>query len=134
MTHKRQKQRFGSRDGFTMIEIILVVIIIGILATTVGPKLVGKTENAKISKAYATINTIGVALAEYEMVNGTYPSTLEGLLDESKGGPFLDSNYVPKDPWGSPFSYVSPGSNNKHKFDLSCTSGKGVSINNWEER
>ena len=131
---KQRKPRFGSRAGFTMIEIILVVIIIGILATTVGPKLVGKTESAKISKAYATINTISVGLAEYEMVNGTYPTTLEGLLDESKGGPFLDSNYVPKDPWGNAFTYTTPGANNKHKFDLSCTSGKGVSINNWEQR
>ncbi len=134
MNENSKKRRFGSRSGFTMIEIILVVIIIGILATTVGPKLVGRTEQAKISKAYSTINTVGMALAEYEMVNGTYPTTLDGLLDESKGGPFLQSNFVPKDPWDQPFTYVAPGSNNKHTFDLSCTSSKGVTINNWEQK
>lgn len=129
-----KKSRFGSRSGFTMIEIILVVIIIGILATTVGPRLVGRTEQAKISKAHQTINTLSMAIAEYEMMNGTYPNSLDNLLDESKGGPFLQQNFVPKSPWDQPFSYVAPGANNKHSFDLSCSSSKGESINNWEQK
>jgi general secretion pathway protein G len=76
---------------------------------------------------------ISSALAIYEMNNGNYPASLDGLLDESKEGfPFLDSSKVPTDPWDKPFTYQTPGSHNKHKFDLSCTSPNGTEVNNWD--
>ncbi len=74
-----------------------------------------------------------MAIQEYEMMNGTYPSSLDALLDSSKQGyPFLSKQVVPKDPWGNPYNYAAPGSHNPYGYDLSCTSPKGKVINNWE--
>lgn len=130
--NKDNRRKHLKKSGFTLIEIILVVVIIGILASIAVPRMGGRTEQAKISKAKQTINTLSMAVQEYEMMNGNYPSSLDGLLDESKGGPFLERKVVPQDPWEKPFVYSAPGSHNTHTFDLSCTSAKGKVINNWE--
>ncbi|MBT8041974.1 MAG: prepilin-type N-terminal cleavage/methylation domain-containing protein [Kiritimatiellales bacterium] len=132
MKKTKKDKHLSKRSGFTLIEIILVVVIIGILAGIAIPRMGGRTEQAKISKAKQTINTLSMAIQEYEMMNGNYPSSLDGLLDESKGGPFLEKKVVPMDPWEKPFVYAAPGSRNTHTFDLSCTSAKGMVINNWE--
>jgi general secretion pathway protein G len=132
MENKKQDKHLSKRSGFTLIEIILVVVIIGILAGIGIPKLGGKSDKAKIAQAQGNIQMLGMAIREYEIINGDYPSSLEGLLDESKGGPFLEKKVIPTDPWGTPYVYAAPGSHNNHTFDLSCTSSKGVSINNWE--
>ena len=58
--------------------------------------------------------------------------TLEQLLDESKGGPYMEKKAIPTDPWDKPFTFAAPGSHNTHTFDLSCTSPKGTVVNNWE--
>ena len=121
-----------NKAGFTLIEIILVVVIIGILAGIGLPRLGGKSDQAKIAQAQGNINMLSSAIIEYEILNGTYPTTLDGLLDSAKGGPFLAKKNIPMDPWGKPYSYAAPGANNTHMFDLSCTSPKGVTINNWE--
>jgi general secretion pathway protein G len=128
----RKQQHKKSKAGFTLIEIILVVVIIGILAGIGIPKLGGKSDKAKIAQAQGNINMLSTAIIEYEIINGDYPTSLEGLLDESKGGPFLGKKSIPTDPWDKPYAYAAPGANNTHMFDLSCTSPKGVSINNWE--
>ncbi len=132
MNKTKKDKHLSKRSGFTLIEIILVVVIIGILAGIAVPRMGGRTEQAKISKAKQTINTLSMAIQEYEMMNGNYPSSLDGLLDESKGGPFLEKKVVPTDPWEKPFVFSAPGSHNTHTFDLSCTTAKGVVINNWE--
>ncbi|MEN7972787.1 MAG: type II secretion system protein GspG [Verrucomicrobiota bacterium] len=130
---KAEKRINRRRSGFTLIEILLVVVIIGILAGIGIPAISGKSEKAKIAQAKANITAVSSALAIYEMNNGTYPSGLDGLLDSSKDGyPFLDKRTVPMDPWGKPFNYQNPGANNTHKFDLSCTTPKGIVVNNWE--
>ena len=128
MTPNKHKKR----SGFTMIEILLVVVIIGILAGIAIPRMGGKTEKAKISQATANITALGMAIQEYEMMNGNYPPSLDGLLDESKGGPFMEKKSIPTDPWEKPFTYTAPGSHNTHTFDLSCTTPKGDVVNNWE--
>ena len=128
----RKLQPKKSKAGFTLIEIILVVVIIGILAGIGIPKLGGKSDKAKIAQAQGNINMLSTAIIEYEIINGDYPTSLEGLLDESKGGPFLGKKTIPTDPWDKPYTYAAPGANNTHMFDLSCTSPKGISINNWE--
>lgn len=132
MENKKQDKHLSKRSGFTLIEIILVVVIIGILAGIGIPKLGGKSDKAKMAQAQGNIQMLGMAIREYEIMNGDYPTSLDGLLDESKGGPFLEKKSVPTDPWSVPYVYAAPGSYNNHTFDLSCTSPKGVNINNWE--
>jgi general secretion pathway protein G len=118
--------------GFTMVEVLLVVVIIGIIASIGIPRVAGRTEKARISKAAATINLYSTALSTYEMEKGTYPASLEELKQESDdGSPYMER--LKMDPWGKPFTYVSPGANNRYSYDLSTTSAKGESINNWED-
>ena len=131
MKKKEQNSHLSRRSGFTLIEIILVVVIIGILAGIAIPKLGGKSEKAMIAQAQANITSIGMAIQEYEIMNGDYPSSLDGLLDESKGGPYMEKKVIPTDPWGNPYQYAAPGSHNTHTFDLSCTHNDIV-VNNWE--
>lgn len=131
MNKEKENRHLSKRSGFTLIEIILVVVIIGILAGIAIPKLGGKSEKAMIAQAQANITALSMAIQEYEIMNGDYPSSLEGLLDESKGGPFMEKKVIPVDPWGNPYQYAAPGSHNTHTFDLSCTHNDIV-VNNWE--
>ena len=132
MKNKKHDKHLNKKSGFTLIEIILVVVIIGILAGIAIPRMGGKTEKAQISQAKSNIAALSMAIQEFEMMNGNYPSSLEELLEESKGGPYMEKKAIPKDPWGTPFTYAAPGSHNNHTFDLSCTSRKGILVNNWE--
>lgn len=131
MNRKEKNRHLSKRSGFTLIEIILVVVIIGILAGIAIPKLGGKSEKAMIAQAQANITAVGMAIQEYEIMNGDYPESLDALLDESKGGPFMEKKVIPTDPWGNPYQYAAPGSHNTHTFDLSCTHNDIV-VNNWE--
>jgi general secretion pathway protein G len=131
MKKKEQTDHLSKRSGFTLIEIILVVVIIGILAGIAIPKLGGKSEKAMIAQAQANITALSMAIQEYEIMNGDYPSSLDALLDESKGGPYMEKKVIPTDPWGNPYQYAAPGSHNTHTFDLSCTHNDVV-VNNWE--
>ena len=132
MKNRKHNHHLSKKSGFTLIEIILVVVIIGILAGIAIPRMGGKTEKANISQAKSNIEALSMAISEYEMMNGTYPSSLDQLLDESKGGPYMQKKSIPTDPWGKPFTYAAPGSHNNHAFDLSCTSPKGTVVNNWD--
>jgi len=132
MKNRRHEKHLGKKSGFTLIEIILVVVIIGILAGIAIPRMGGKTEKAKISQAKSNVVALGMAIQEFEMMNGDYPTSLDQLLDESKGGPYMEKKSIPTDPWDKPFIYAAPGSHNNHTFDLSCTSPKGTVVNNWE--
>ena len=131
MKKKSQTNHLSKRSGFTLIEIILVVVIIGILAGIAIPRMGGKTEKAKIAAARSNVQSIGMGIQEYEIMNGEYPSSLDALLDESKGGPFMEKKSIPLDPWGNPFVYAVPGARNTHTFDLS-SSGHEEEVNNWE--
>ena len=134
MDHKKQNKHLRKKSGFTLIEVILVIVIISILSGVFlkGLKIGGKTDQAKKAKAIATISTLSAAVQEYEIMNGAYPSSLEGLLDESKGGPYLQQKIIPKSPWDTSYSFSAPGANNSHTFDLSTTAPDGTVINNWE--
>ena len=110
---KREKRR---ENGFTLIEILVVVIIIGMLAALVGPRLFGKVGTAKLSAAKAQIELFGTALDTFRLDVGKYPTTEEGLKAlrekpsgvEGWNGPYLPKE-IPLDPWKKPYIYKSPG-------------------------
>ena len=140
--HKNQK-------GFTLIEIMLVVIIIGVLAAMVIPNLAGRGEQARTTAARADIESnLSASLDLYELDNGRYPTTEQGLssLVQNPGnapepvnwnGPYLKKKKIPKDPWGKDYVYVSPGVHNREGYDLSSHGPDGVEgkddIANWEQ-
>ncbi len=105
--------RAAARRAFTLIELLLVLVILAILAGIVVPKFTGQALQAKIKAAKAEISTIKTALDTYEVDNGRYPTTEEGLglLVPAK----LEK--MPVDPWGNPYVYRVPGTNGK-SYDL----------------
>ncbi len=116
------------KSGFTLIEILLVVIIISTLSAMVLPRLVGRSDQARVATAKADVQVnIPSALKLYELDNGFFPSTEQGLqalltrpgtqpLPENWNGPYLEKK--PVDPWGRPYQYLSPGVNRPHDYDL----------------
>jgi len=136
--------------GFTFLEIMVVVVILGILATYIAPKFMGRTDDAKIVKAKVDIGALETALKLYKLDNGKYPTTEQGIRaliekpstepvpsDWKKGG-YLDKTRIPKDPWGREYLYLSPGVHND--YDIICygadgaPGGEGINsdINSWE--
>lgn len=107
-----------SNQGFTLIEIMIVVVILGILAAIVVPRLMGRPDEARIVKAKQDIRTLESALNLYKLDNHKYPTTEEGLdalvkkpanASQWKQGGYIDR--LPKDPWNNPYQYLSPGVN-----------------------
>jgi general secretion pathway protein G len=111
-----ERRKIKREKGFTLIEILVVVIIIGLLAALVGPKLFGKVSTAKLSAAKAQIELFGTALDTFRLDVGRYPTAEEGLKAlrekppgvEGWQGPYLPKE-IPIDPWGTPYVYKSPG-------------------------
>jgi len=113
-------RRFRGQDGFTLIEIMVVILIIGLLALMVVPRLRGVADRAKRTKAQADIQELKQALDRYYLDNGSYPTTDQGLqaLVTPPTGGRLPSNYeqggyiekLPNDPWGNQYFYQSDGS------------------------
>lgn len=104
MNMKRRKAA-----GFTLIEVLLVVVIIGILVGVAIPRLGGRVRQAEISRAKADIQSIGLALRMFELDNGEYPASLQALISNpgvrNWNGPYLESG-VPTDPWGREYHYA----------------------------
>ena len=115
--------------GFTLIEIMVVVIIIGILAAIVAPNVIGNVDVAQVTKAKADIAGIENAMKFYRLDNFQYPST-------EQGG-YLDS--MPKDPWGNPYEYLNPG--NHKEIDIYTLGADGqpggenlnADLGNWDD-
>lgn len=138
--------RYGNKEkGFTLIEIMLVVVIISILVTVVLPRLTGRTEQARTSATRLQIETVGMGLDAFELDIGRYPTTSEGLkaLSTNPGnikkwnGPYLKKD-VPLDPWGNAYAYSAPGKHN-NDYDLYSFGSNGVEggeddIGNWTEK
>lgn len=116
--------------GFTLIEILVVITVIAILAGLVSPMVFRNVGDAKISAARAQIEIFGLALDTYYLHNDYYPTTAQGLaalvtppvLPPSRPpiswrGPYLKKG-IPLDPWGNPYLYLSPGTNNPTSYDL----------------
>ncbi len=138
-------KRFEEDRGFTLVELMLVVIIIGLLVAMVAPRLAGRSQQARIATARADINAnLSVGLDLFEFDNGRYPTTEEGLkalLTPPPNalrwkGPYL-KKAIPLDAWGLPYQYRSPGKQNTEDYDLfsygpDSVEGGGDDITNWE--
>lgn len=140
--------RLKNQRGFTLIEILVVVVILGILAAVVVPNFLDKPDEAKVTKARVDMKGIGEALAMFKLHNGYFPSTEQGL--EALTTPptigriptkFQEGGYLkktPLDPWGNPYVYLSPGVHDR--YDLISYGADGepggegfdADINSWE--
>jgi len=136
--------------GFTLIELMVVIVILGILAGLIIPRIMGRPDEARRAKARMQIESIDTALKLYRLDSGNYPTTeqgLQALVEQPAVGPparnwrqggYLERGKVPKDPWDNDFVYISPGAHGD--FDLSSLGadgepggeGKNKDINSWE--
>jgi general secretion pathway protein G len=134
--------------GFTLIEIMVVVVIMGILASLVVPKLIARTGESKVAAAKVDMATIMQALKLYRLDNQRYPTTEQGLhalVEKPTAGPAANGwkaggylEKMPKDPWGNPYQYLSPGL--KGEVDIISLgadgqpggSGDDADIGSWE--
>jgi len=135
--------------GFTLIEIMVVIVILALLAALVGPKIIGRSDDAKIADVKVQIRNLETALKLYKLDNGLYPLTEQGLAalvtkptvgvipKNYKTEGYLESKKVPQDPWGNDYVFISPGANGD--YDL-CSfgadgvkdgEGKSADICNW---
>jgi general secretion pathway protein G len=144
------KKLSHENQGFTLIELMVVIIILGVLAMWVAPKIMDRPGEARQMKVRLDNQNLETALKLYKLDNGSYPSTEQGLqalveMPESgtipkkwKKGGYLEKGKVPNDPWGNDFVYLSPGL--KGDFDIISYGADGVpggedenkDINNWE--
>ncbi len=139
----------SSQQGFTLIEIMIVVVILGVLATLVIPRVIDRPDQARAIKAKQDIRNLESTLNLYKLDNYTYPTTSEGLAalvtppSNTNGsvnwsGPYVDR--LPKDPWGNEYFYAMPGNNGA--FDLYTLGsdraeggeGSAADIGNWDLR
>jgi general secretion pathway protein G len=147
---QKNKERIKTQKGFTLIELMVVIIILGVLAGLIIPRVMGRPDEARQAKAKIQIEALESALKLYKLDNTNYPTTEQGLkaLVEApavgsipknwRQGGYLEKGKVPKDPWDHDYIYISPGSHGD--FDLISLGadgepgGEGVNkdINNWE--
>lgn len=135
-----------SEKGFTLIEVLLVMVILTVLAAVVVPKFTKRSEQARITAAHTDIANLEVALDAFEVDSGRYPTTSEGLkalVENPSGsknwkGPYLKRG-VPKDPWDNQYIYTQPGRHNTYGYDLYSFGGDNKEggdddIDNWSTR
>lgn len=123
MDTKRRETEQGvarrrEQGGFTLMELMVVIVIIGLLVALVGPRLMGAADDAKVVAAKAQISSFKNALNQFKLKENRYPSTSEGLEALVSGEkPYLEQTRIPEDPWGNPYVYTSPGTQG-HDFEI----------------
>ena len=140
----------NKEKGFSFLELMVVVVILGILATYIAPKFMGRTDDARSVKAKVDIGGLELALDLYKLDNNDYPTTEQGLLAlvekpstepvplnwKSEG--YLKKNIIPTDPWGRPYLYLSPGIHGEYDIisygadGAPGGEGKNKDVNSWE--
>ena len=136
--------------GFTLIELMVVIVILGILAGLIVPRIMGRPEEARQMKAKMTIESLETSLRLYKLDNGSYPTTEQGLQalierpdtgnipKKWRDGGYLEKGKVPKDPWDNEYVYLSPGVNGEYDLisygsdSVPGGEGKDSDINSWE--
>jgi general secretion pathway protein G len=116
---RRRKARQGRRAGFTLVEMLVVLAILGLVVGLVGPRVLGYLSDSKVKTAQIQMENLASALDLYYLDAGRYPTTEEGLTalvrrpanGGSWNGPYLKNSGVPKDPWGHDYLYRAPGQN-----------------------
>lgn len=146
----RMKKQIAGESGFTLIELMVVVIILGILAGLVVPRIMERPGEAKQTKAKIQIESLETAIMLYKLDSGRYPDTEQGLealvqIPETgiiptkwRQGGYLEKGRLPQDPWGNSFVYLSPGTHGD--YDIISYGANGVpggegedrDINSWE--
>lgn len=134
---KRIKEARRGNKGFTLIELMVVVIIIGLLSALVAPKFFGKVEQSKSKAAQAQIELFSTALDQLRLDTGKYPTSSEGLSalrvnsGENWRGPYLKKD-IPDDPWGKPYMYSAPGAHDE--FDIVSYGADGAQGGEGEDQ
>jgi len=138
------------RAGFTLIEVMIVIFILSLIAALIAPRLIGRTDDARVAQAKIQIKNFDTALKLFKMDNGFYPSTEQGLeaiiIKPTVGqipknyreGGYLEKKKIPLDPWGNPYVYISPGT--QGAYDIISYGADGLpggeqysaDITNWE--
>jgi len=142
--------RYGINSyGFTLIEVLVVIFILSILAALVAPKIIGRTDDARIAEAKLQIKNFETALKLFKLDNGFYPSTeqgLEALIEKPtigripqnyREGGYLEQKKIPLDPWGNSYIYLCPGTHGEYDIisygadGKEGGEGKDADITNW---
>lgn len=144
------KRTISSEQGFTLIEIMVVIVILAILAAIIAPRVIGRVDESRVTEAKVQIKNFETALKMYKLDNGQYPTTGQGLsalVERPKTNPvprkwhkggYLEKSRIPNDSWGNSFLYLSPGLHGD--YDLISYGADGLKgggdfdadINNWE--
>ncbi len=147
-TRRKYRPRRDGQAGFTLLELMVVIVILGLLAALVVPKLIGQSEKAKQTATHVQIRSLEQALQLFKLDNGFYPSTEQGLAalvrapevgripKNYRQGGYIDR--IPNDPWGNPYVYLSPGAHGD--YDISSYGadgmpggdGENADINSWD--
>ena len=149
-TSPRDRSLLRNARGLTLIEILVVIIVLGLLAGLVAPQIIGRVSEARGATARTQIELLSVALDNYRLDNGRYPTTQQGLealrteptsepIPRNWRGPYLRKE-VPLDPWDRPYIYSSPGDENPQGYDLLTLGADGLpggededaDITSWE--
>lgn len=134
--------------GFTLVELLVVVIILGLLVGLVGPRLLGRVGQSKTAAARAQVELLGAALDQFKLDVGSYPASAQGLDAlvtnpnvPNWAGPYLKKNAVPKDPWGNPYKYACcPGQHGDYDLwtegadNAPGGDGENADVTSWETK
>ena len=139
---KQSKVRKSGQRGFTLVELLLVLVILALIAGLVLPGIIGKAESAKAKAAASQISRISMSVESFYLDTGSTPSSLDELVNEPSGvngwnGPYIKNSLL-TDPWGQPYKYTVPGEHGDFDiYSLGADSqpggeDKNADINSWE--